>query len=36
MITGLLKGIFKTEKMPDKGRWSTIVPLVKKKGDIQN
>ncbi|KAG5571715.1 hypothetical protein H5410_061481 [Solanum commersonii] len=35
-LTGLFNVIFKTAKMPDKWRWSTMVPLYKNKGDIQN
>ncbi|XP_019235615.1 PREDICTED: uncharacterized protein LOC109215945 [Nicotiana attenuata] len=35
-LTGLFKVIFKTNRMPEKSRWSTMVPLYKKKGDIQS
>ncbi|WMV29422.1 hypothetical protein MTR67_022807 [Solanum verrucosum] len=35
-LTGLFSVIFKTAKMPDEWRWSTMVPLYKNKGDIQN
>nr|XP_033511693.1 uncharacterized protein LOC117276468 [Nicotiana tomentosiformis] len=35
-LTGLFNVIFKTKKMPEEGRWSTMVPLYKNKGDIQN
>ncbi|WMV09787.1 hypothetical protein MTR67_003172 [Solanum verrucosum] len=35
-LTGLFNVIFKTTKMPDEWRWSTMVPLYKNKGDIQN
>ncbi|XP_049369420.1 uncharacterized protein LOC125834308 [Solanum verrucosum] len=35
-LTGLFNVIFKTAKMPDEWRWSTMVPLYKNKGDIQN
>ncbi|KAG5615220.1 hypothetical protein H5410_015044 [Solanum commersonii] len=35
-LTRLFNVIFKTTKMPDEWRWSTMVPLYKNKGDIQN
>ncbi|WMV26024.1 hypothetical protein MTR67_019409, partial [Solanum verrucosum] len=35
-LTGPFNVIFKTAKMPDEWRWSTMVPLYKNKGDIQN
>ncbi|KAG5608981.1 hypothetical protein H5410_020262 [Solanum commersonii] len=35
-LTRLFNVIFKTAKMPDEWRWSTMVPLYKNKGDIQN
>ncbi|XP_015158910.1 uncharacterized protein [Solanum tuberosum] len=35
-LTGLFNVIFKTAKMPEEWRWSTMVPLYKNKGDIQN
>ncbi|KAG5606591.1 hypothetical protein H5410_028083 [Solanum commersonii] len=35
-LTGLFNVILKTTKMPDEWRWSTMVPLYKNKGDIQN
>ncbi|WMV16255.1 hypothetical protein MTR67_009640 [Solanum verrucosum] len=35
-LTGLFNVIFKTAKMPDEWRWSTMVLLYKNKGDIQN
>ncbi|KAG5584745.1 hypothetical protein H5410_045179 [Solanum commersonii] len=35
-LTKLFNVIFKTTKMPDEWRWSTMVPLYKNKGDIQN
>ncbi|KAG5572387.1 hypothetical protein H5410_062153 [Solanum commersonii] len=35
-LTRLFNVIFRTAKMPDEWRWSTMVPLYKNKGDIQN
>ncbi|KAG5623258.1 hypothetical protein H5410_008476 [Solanum commersonii] len=35
-LTRLFNVIFKTSKMSDEWRWSTMVPLYKNKGDIQN
>ncbi|XP_019236372.1 PREDICTED: RNA-directed DNA polymerase from mobile element jockey-like, partial [Nicotiana attenuata] len=35
-LTGLFNVIFKTKRMPDEWRWSTMVPVYKNKGDIQN
>ncbi|KAG5613725.1 hypothetical protein H5410_013549 [Solanum commersonii] len=35
-LTRLFNVIFKTAKMPDEWRWSTMVPLYKNKGDIQD
>ncbi|XP_019258341.1 PREDICTED: uncharacterized protein LOC109236607 [Nicotiana attenuata] len=35
-LTGLFNDIFRTKRMPDEWRWSTVVPLYKKKGDIQS
>ncbi|KAG5627985.1 hypothetical protein H5410_013203 [Solanum commersonii] len=35
-LTRLFNVIFKTTKMPNEWRWSTMVPLYKNKGDIQN
>ncbi|XP_059290999.1 uncharacterized protein LOC132044521 [Lycium ferocissimum] len=35
-LTRLLNVIVKTSKMPEEWRWSTMVPLYKSKGDIQN
>ncbi|KAG5611191.1 hypothetical protein H5410_022472, partial [Solanum commersonii] len=35
-LTRMFNVIFKTTKMPDEWRWSTMVPLYKNKGDIQN
>ncbi|KAG5573068.1 hypothetical protein H5410_062834 [Solanum commersonii] len=35
-LIGLFNVIFKTAKMPDEWRWSTMVPLYKTSGDIQN
>ncbi|XP_070039069.1 uncharacterized protein [Nicotiana tomentosiformis] len=35
-LTGLFNVIFKTKKMPEEWRWSTMIPLYKNKGDIQN
>ncbi|KAG5615079.1 hypothetical protein H5410_014903 [Solanum commersonii] len=35
-LTRLFNVIFKTAKMPDEWRWSTMVSLYKNKGDIQN
>ena len=32
----LFNGILETEKIPDKWRWSTVVPIYKNKGDIQD
>ncbi|XP_070047291.1 uncharacterized protein [Nicotiana tomentosiformis] len=33
-LTRLFNAIFKTKKMPEEWRWSTIVPVYKNKGDI--
>ncbi|XP_060202733.1 uncharacterized protein LOC132631151 [Lycium barbarum] len=35
-LTRLLNVIFKTAEMPEEWRWSTMIPLYKNKGDIQN
>ncbi|XP_060170630.1 uncharacterized protein LOC132601565 [Lycium barbarum] len=35
-LTRLLNVIVRTLKMPEEWRWSTMVPLYKNKGDIQN
>ncbi|XP_019257880.1 PREDICTED: uncharacterized protein LOC109236117 [Nicotiana attenuata] len=35
-ITGLFNIIFKTKEMPEEWRRSTMIPLYKNKGDIQN
>ncbi|XP_070001998.1 uncharacterized protein [Nicotiana sylvestris] len=35
-LNGFFNIIFKTKKMPEEWRWSTMVPLYKNKGDIQN
>ncbi|KAF3660335.1 Clathrin heavy chain 1 [Capsicum annuum] len=35
-LTGLFNGIFKTTKMSEAWRWSTMIPLYKNKGDIQS
>nr|XP_016507859.1 PREDICTED: uncharacterized protein LOC107825513 [Nicotiana tabacum] len=35
-LTRLFNVIFRTKKMPDECRWSTIIPLYKNKGDIQS
>ncbi|KAM3235512.1 hypothetical protein P3L10_015549 [Capsicum annuum] len=35
-IPGLLAKSFKTAKMPEAWRWSTMIPLYKNKGDIQS
>ncbi|KAM3216965.1 hypothetical protein P3L10_026408 [Capsicum annuum] len=35
-LTGLFNEIFKTAKMPEAWRWSTMIPLYKNKGDIQS
>ena len=32
----LFNGILETEKIPDEWRWSTLVPIYKNKGDIQD
>ena len=32
----LFNEILETEKIPDEWRWSTLVPIYKNKGDIQN
>lgn len=35
-LTRLFNVIFKMSKMPDKWRWSTMIPLYMNKGNIQN
>ncbi|XP_060177831.1 uncharacterized protein LOC132607768 [Lycium barbarum] len=35
-LTRLLNVIFRTAEIPKKWRWSTMIPLYKNKGDIQN
>ncbi|XP_060201884.1 uncharacterized protein LOC132630311 [Lycium barbarum] len=35
-LTRLLNVIFRTTEMPEEWRWSTMIPLYKNKGDIQN
>ncbi|XP_070003796.1 uncharacterized protein [Nicotiana sylvestris] len=35
-LTGLFNVIFKTKRMPDEWRWSTMVLVYKNKSDIQN
>ncbi|XP_070050903.1 uncharacterized protein [Nicotiana tomentosiformis] len=35
-LTGLFNVIFRTKKMLEEWRWSTMVPMYKNKGDIQN
>ncbi|XP_019258349.1 PREDICTED: uncharacterized protein LOC109236612 [Nicotiana attenuata] len=35
-LIGLFNIIFKTNRMPEEWRWSTMVPLYKNKGDIQS
>ncbi|KAM3394643.1 hypothetical protein P3S68_003646 [Capsicum galapagoense] len=35
-LTGLFNEIFRTAKMPEAWRWSTMIPLYKNKGDIQS
>ncbi|XP_059284900.1 uncharacterized protein LOC132038212 [Lycium ferocissimum] len=35
-LTGLFNVIFKTTKMPEEWRWSTMIPVYKNKGDIQS
>ncbi|PHT29926.1 THO complex subunit 4A [Capsicum baccatum] len=35
-LTGLFNEIFKTAKMPEAWRWSTMIPRYKNKGDIQS
>ncbi|XP_019224321.1 PREDICTED: uncharacterized protein LOC109206009 [Nicotiana attenuata] len=35
-LTGLFNIIFRTKRMPDEWRWSTMVPVYKNKGDIKN
>ena len=35
-LIDLFNGIFKTARMPDAWRWSTMILLYKNKGDIQN
>ena len=35
-LTSLFNGIFKTTKIPEVWRWSTLIPLYKNKGDIQS
>nr|XP_009769880.1 PREDICTED: uncharacterized protein LOC104220675 [Nicotiana sylvestris] len=35
-LTELFNIIFKMKRMPDEWRWSTMMPLYKNKGDIQN
>ena len=34
-LSRLFNAIFRTKRMPDEWRWSTVVPLYKNKGDIQ-
>lgn len=33
-VIGLFNVIFRTTKMPNQWRWSTVVPLYKNNGDI--
>lgn len=35
-LTELFNDFFKTAKMPEAWRWSTMIPLYKNKGDIQS
>ena len=35
-LTALFSVIFKTNRMPEEWRWSTMVPLYKNKGDVQS
>ncbi|XP_060200429.1 uncharacterized protein LOC132628681 [Lycium barbarum] len=35
-LTALFNVIFKTTRMPEEWRWSTMIPLYKTKGDIQS
>ncbi|KAF3660089.1 hypothetical protein FXO37_13665 [Capsicum annuum] len=35
-LTNLFNNIFKSAKMPEAWRWSTMIPLYKNKGDIQS
>ncbi|XP_070057114.1 uncharacterized protein [Nicotiana tomentosiformis] len=35
-LTMLFNAIFRTKKMPEEWRWSTMIPVCKNKGDIQN
>ena len=35
-LTALFNEIFRTAKMPEAWRWSTMIPLYKNKGDIQS
>ncbi|XP_070056710.1 uncharacterized protein [Nicotiana tomentosiformis] len=35
-LTGFFNVIFRTNKMPEEWRWSTMVPLYMNKGDIQS
>ncbi|KAG5592687.1 hypothetical protein H5410_043201 [Solanum commersonii] len=35
-LTGLFNVIFRTSSMPEEWRWSTMIPLYKNKGDINN
>ncbi|KAF3656754.1 putative U-box domain-containing protein 34-like [Capsicum annuum] len=35
-LMDLFNGIFKTARMPEAWRWSTMIPLYKNKGDIQS
>jgi len=36
LLTALFSVIFKTNRMPEEWRWSTMVPLYKNKGDVQS
>lgn len=35
-LTELFNIIFRTKEMPEEWRWSTMIPIYKNKGDIQN
>ncbi|XP_019226321.1 PREDICTED: uncharacterized protein LOC109207784 [Nicotiana attenuata] len=35
-LTGMFNVIFKTKRMPDEWRWSTMVPVFKNEEDIKN